>query len=144
MLDNAEHHATANHEAQLRSLISAGKRGEAVKYFMRDMVGVPSVFVFLMRLMPGTWRQLTAVAHTLPYDAAVMGEWSLPTARFASIQVPVVAMHGGKTDPRLQKAARALAGAVPHARHRVLERQSHNVKPEVLSRALVEIFAENH
>lgn len=143
MVDDAEHHATANHQAQLRSLIARGRRGDAVKYFMRDMVGVPAPFVFLMRLMPGTWRQLTAVAHTLPYDAAIMGEWSLPAARLASIRAPVVAMHGGKTDPRLQKAAHAVAGAIPHAQHRVLERQSHNVKPEVLSRALLEIFAEN-
>jgi len=43
----------ANHEGQLKKLISEGRRGAAVKYFMRDMVGVPGIFVVLMQLMFG-------------------------------------------------------------------------------------------
>jgi len=27
----------------------------------------------MLRLMPTAWKALTAVAHTLPYDAAIMG-----------------------------------------------------------------------
>lgn len=141
MIDDGGHHAAADHEGQLRRLVAAGKRGDAVKYFMHDMVGAPALFVLLMQLMRGTWAKLKAVAHTLPYDAAIMGEWSLPTERFASIRVPTVAMYGGKTQARLERAASAVARTVPQARKHVLEGQDHNVKPEVMTEALVQLFA---
>jgi pimeloyl-ACP methyl ester carboxylesterase len=134
------HDSGADHERQLRALIAAGDRGGAVKYFMRSMVGVPAPFVVMMQLMPWIWGKLKAVAHTLPYDAAVMNEYKVPRARFASIKIPVLAMHGSKTDVRLQKAARAVADAVPGAQHRTLAGQTHNVKPAVLAPAVVEFF----
>ena len=144
MIDDAAHHAAAGHEEQLKRMIAEGRRGAAVKYFMRKMVGIPAPFVLLMRLMIGVWRKLEAVAHTLPYDAAVMGDFSLPAARFASITTPTLAIHGGKTDARLQKAVRAVAKAVPGAQLRTLKGQTHNVKPEVFSTVVVEFFAGEH
>jgi len=138
------HHAAADHQGQLNRMIAEGRRGAAVKYFMRKMVGVPAPFVVLMRLMPWVWRKLEAVAHTLPYDATVMGDFSLPAARLASITTPTLAIHGEKTDARLQKAVRAVAKAVPGAQLRTLKGQTHNVKPEVLSAALLEFFAAEH
>jgi len=144
MIDDAAHHAAAGHEGRLRRMIAEGRRGAAVKYFMRKMVGIPAPFVLLMRLMTGVWRKLEAVAHTLPYDAAVMGDFSLPAARLASIATPTLAIHGGKTDARLQKAVQAVAKAVPGAQLRTLKGQTHNVKPEVLSTAVVEFFAAEH
>ena len=41
--------------------------------FMK-LVGVPGIFIMLMRLMPA-WPKLTAVAHTLPYDFAIVGPY---------------------------------------------------------------------
>jgi hypothetical protein len=40
------------------------------------MVGVPAFAIPIMRIMPGVWRKLTAVAHTLPYDFAVIAFFS--------------------------------------------------------------------
>jgi pimeloyl-ACP methyl ester carboxylesterase len=94
----------------------------------------------MMRLMPWVWPKLIAVAHTLPYDAAVMGDFKVPAARLASIKVPTLALHGAKTDVRLQKAARAAADAVPNAQHLTLAGQSHNVKPAALTPAIVKFF----
>jgi hypothetical protein len=68
----------APHEARLRGFLAKGDRGGAVRYFMKDMVGAPAFVVLLMRLMPGAWRKLKAVAHTLPYDAAVMSGFEVP------------------------------------------------------------------
>jgi hypothetical protein len=64
--EESARHAKAAHEAHLNRLIAEGRRGDAVKYFMRDMVGVPSFFVFIMRFMPGVWSKLEAAAATLP------------------------------------------------------------------------------
>jgi pimeloyl-ACP methyl ester carboxylesterase len=131
----------ADYEPQLKKLVAEGDRRGAVKYFMRTMVGLPAPVIVLMQLMPWIWRKLEAVAHTLPYDAAVMGEYEVPAARFSTIRVPTLVMHGSKTDARLRNAARAVANAVPGAQHRTLAGQTHNVKPAVLTPALLEFFA---
>ena len=128
----------AAHGDELQRLVAEGQRGAAVKYFMKDMVGVPAPFVVMMRLMPWVWPKLEAVAHTLPYDAAVMTEFRIPRARFSSIRVPSLVMNGSKTDARLREAARALADTIPGAHHQELAGQTHNVKPAVLSAAVVE------
>ena len=130
------------HEGQLKRLLAAGDRGGAVKYFMKDMVGAPSAIVVVMRLMPWIWRKLQAVAHTLPYDAAVMTGFRIPRARFASIRVPVLVMNGTKTDSRLKAAARAIASVVPGGQHRELAGQTHNVKADVLTPPVVEFLRE--
>jgi len=129
------------HREKLEQLISENRRGDAVAYFMRDMVGAPGAMVVMMKLMPWIWRKLKAVAHTLPYDAAVMGNWTVPTNRLAGVRVPTLVCHGGKTDERLKVAARAVAAAIPGAKHTELAGQTHNVRPDVLVPA-VEAFLE--
>jgi pimeloyl-ACP methyl ester carboxylesterase len=136
-----ERHSKADHEAQLKRLISAGRRGDAVKYFMRDMVGVPAIFVFMMRFMPGVWSKLEAAASTLPYDAAIMGNFALPEARLASVRRPTLVIGGGKSEARLRTAVEAAAKAIPNAQLRTLPGQTHNVKPEVLTPVVTEFFA---
>lgn len=130
----------AAHEAELKRLMGEGNRGGAVKYFMKDMVGAPAAVVVMMRVMPWIWRKLQAVAHTLPYDAAVMSEFRVPQARFASIRRPTLVMNGSKTDARLRTAARRLTEVVPGACYRELQGQTHNVKPQALVPAVVEFL----
>jgi pimeloyl-ACP methyl ester carboxylesterase len=128
----------ADDEAHLRALLAAGKRSAAVRYFMREMVGAPGIVVAVMRLMPKVWPKLKAVAHTLPYDAAVMSKFRVPAERLASIRVPTLVAHGGKTDPRLKRAARAVREAVPGAEQRVVAGQTHNVSAEALTPVVLE------
>lgn len=128
----------ADHEGHLLRLLATGNRSGAVKYFMKDMVGAPAAMVVMLRLMPWIWRKLEAVAHTLPYDAAVMAAFRIPRKRFASIRVPALIMNGGKTDARLREAALAVADSIPLGRHSELAGQTHNVKPDVLTPAVIE------
>ena len=58
----------------LTELAAVDRRGDAVKLFLRQ-VGAPAIVVAVMRLMP-VWSKLKAVAHTLPYDAAIVGDSS--------------------------------------------------------------------
>lgn len=134
------HHAQAHHETQLKQLLAEGRRGDALKYFMRDMVGAPGFAIFMTRLIPGIWKKLLAVAHTLPYDANIMGDFSVPKARLASVQVPSLILYGGKTDAKLKKATEAAADIVPQAQRRTLAGQTHNVAPKVLAPAVIEFF----
>jgi pimeloyl-ACP methyl ester carboxylesterase len=129
-----------DHIAQLRSLIAAGQRGAAVKYFMADMVGAPKPVVFMMRLMLPVWSKLKAVAHTLPYDATIMGNWLVPKEHAARVRVPSLVMYGGKTDERLRRAAEAVSAALPHAELRVLPGQNHAAAASAVAPALLAFF----
>jgi pimeloyl-ACP methyl ester carboxylesterase len=127
-----------DYEERVARMIAEDRRDDAVKYFMRT-VGVPGLFVALMPLFP-FWKGLRAVAHTLPYDAAVMAGFELPATRLAGIEVPTRAVSGEKSPPTLQAAAAAVARTVPGARRRSLPGQSHGVKPAALRPVLKEFF----
>jgi pimeloyl-ACP methyl ester carboxylesterase len=130
-----------DHVAALRTLLAADKRGAAVKYFMGDMVGAPKPMLFMMQLMLPIWSKLKAVAHTLPYDATIMGDWSVPRRLAAEVRVPSLVMHGGKTDLRLSRAANALAAALPNAEQRVLAGQTHAASASAVAPVLREFFS---
>jgi pimeloyl-ACP methyl ester carboxylesterase len=120
------------HPGRLREILARGDRGGALKYFMRVMVRVPAPFVWLAQLTP-VWSKLKLVAHTLPYDCDVMGDFTVPTSRLAGIAVPTLVMHGSKTNERLERAASAVAAAIPGARSLALDGQTHNVSAAVLA-----------
>jgi pimeloyl-ACP methyl ester carboxylesterase len=140
-VDDGGNRGGAEHERRLRQFVAADNRAAAIKYFMKDMVGAPGPVVVMMRLMPWIWRKLAAVAHTLPYDAAIMTQFRIPRTRFASIRVPVLVMNGTKTDARLRDAAKTIGTVIPGAQHRELAGQTHNVKPAVLAPAVAEFLA---
>ena len=126
----------------MKTALAEGRRGDAVKMFMK-LVGVPSVFILLMRLMPA-WPKLTAVAHTLLYDFTIVGphQRGLPLSktRWSGATMPTLVMDGGKSPAWMRNATRALAGVLPNATYRTLERQTHMVKPRALTPPLVEFF----
>jgi len=131
--------APPDSEAQLKRLVAAGKRGDAVKFFMVDMVGLPPIFTYIMRVLP-IWPKLKAVAHTLPYDAAVLGDFSLPRERAASVTVPTLVIGGEKSPMELRSAVTDVADAIPGAKRQMLKGQTHNVSVKVLAPVLVEFF----
>jgi pimeloyl-ACP methyl ester carboxylesterase len=137
--DNGGQRPPADHEVRLKEMVAAGRRDDAVKFFLK-MMGAPVIAVAVMRWMP-FWSRFRAVANTLPYDAAVMGDYSLPAGRIASVTTPTLVIGGEKSDARLRYAVRAVADALPNGRLRMLEGQNHNVSMEVLAPVLEEFFA---
>ncbi len=126
--------------AKQKQLIADGDRKGAVDYFMTTMVGGPFFMPLMMRLMPKVFRELQAVAHTLPYDTELLNGFEVPTERFASIKTPALVMGGSKFKPNMKKAVYDVAGAVPDATLVILEGQTHQVSPAVLAPALKEFF----
>jgi pimeloyl-ACP methyl ester carboxylesterase len=129
-----------DHRGRLEALVRAGRRSAAVRYFMADMVGMPRIVAWVMRLFP-MWPKLQAVAHTLPYDAAIMGNWEVPLARAATVKVPTLVLGGGKSPAALRNAVDRAAAAIPGATRRVLEGQGHQAAPEVLAPVLTEFLS---
>jgi len=103
--------------------------------------------LFMMRLLPSRSGQ-KALAHTLPYDATIMGDTQsgnpLPKDRWASITVPTLVVAGGKSPAWMKNGQRALADLLPTAQHRTLEGQMHIVKAAALAPLLDEFFAAGH
>jgi pimeloyl-ACP methyl ester carboxylesterase len=124
---------------QFEQALAEGRRGDAVGHFL-EMLGMPPEELGGMRQLP-MWPMWEAIAPTFGYDAALMGEdGSVPIERAARIAVPALIMNGGASFPSMHQTAAALAAAIPHARHRTLEGQTHEVSAEVLAPVLVEFF----
>ena len=130
-----------NHAAQLSELIAAGRRGDAVEYFQQHMVGIPEEVVVQMRRAPFR-PALEAIAHTLVYDATILGDRSLPTEMAASVTVPTLVMAGGAGAPFMRATAQALADALPNGQVRILEGQTHDIEPSVLGPVLQAFLAQ--
>jgi pimeloyl-ACP methyl ester carboxylesterase len=136
-----------DYEATLIELVASGRRGDAVAYFMTTAAGVPNEFVEQMRQEP-FWPAFEAVAHTLPYDAAAVGDSGrgspTPLRQWASLEVPTLVLDGGDSQPYQHNADTQLAATLPHAERKTLAGQSHEVAPEVLAPPLTEFFTRTH
>jgi pimeloyl-ACP methyl ester carboxylesterase len=139
ILDGARPPAPRDYRQQLADLLAAGRRGDMVELFLTQAAGIPAEFVAAIRQSP-FWPSQEAVAHALVYDAEIVGDFSLPTARLAAVKAPTLVVDGGQT-PWLAAAADAAAKALPDARRRTLQGQPHNVDPAALAPLLAEFFA---
>src|SRR5256712_6660034 len=125
--------------AQLAKLVASGRRGEAVELFQTRWVGIPEHVVAQMRHAPFR-PALEAIAQTLVYDATILGDFNLPTARLKNVKAPTLAVYGGASPAFLGNAAQAVAKAVPAGQVRALDGQTHDIVPEALAPVLVEFF----
>ena len=71
MVDNSRPPLPKDYREHLGELLTSGRRGDAVEYFMTIAVGVPPPAVAQMRQSP-SWAKMESAAHTLPYDQAIM------------------------------------------------------------------------
>lgn len=128
--------------ADLNALVADGRRADAVKKFMR-LVGVPAIGIAVMSWLP-LWKKMKAIAHTLPYDLAIVGPYQqgrpLPTDRWSAAAMPVLVMAGGKSPAYMRNGMRALAEVLPQSTYRAIPGQTHMVKDAVLAPELVDFF----
>jgi pimeloyl-ACP methyl ester carboxylesterase len=124
---------------QYNRMVSEGRRGDAVEYFMTKVIGMPADFVAYARTQP-FWAGQEKIAHTLAYDATIMGDYSLPLERARSVRTPTLVVAGGADFPWMRETAQALADALPNGQVRLLDGQGHNVDPAVLGPVLAEFF----
>jgi pimeloyl-ACP methyl ester carboxylesterase len=107
---------------RLHELIATGRRADTVEWFLSN-AGVPPEALAEMRAQP-EWPQFEAVAPTLAYDHAVLGDGAVPHERAARIAVPTLVANGGASPDFFAQAAKATEAAIPGAQHRVLEGQA--------------------
>jgi pimeloyl-ACP methyl ester carboxylesterase len=124
--------------AELTKLLAAGRRGDAMAHFMKT-IGLPEEMIAGMRNSP-MWGDMEAIAPTLAYDAAIMGDSMVPRALASSVTAPTLVLDGSETGAWAANAAEALAATLPDARRQTLNGQTHNVSWDVLAPALIDFF----
>jgi hypothetical protein len=96
--------------------------------------------------MPWTpvWSKLRAVAHTLPYDLAIVKDHQrgnpLTFEEFSSVAAPTLVLAGGKSPAWMRHGMQALASVLGDARLRTLAGQTHMVKPAVVAPVITDFF----
>lgn len=123
---------------EIERLVAAGERGEAVELFQR-YIGIPAEIVGQLRHAPFR-PALEAIAHTLPYDLAVMGTGVVPDELLGGIDVPTLVVVGGDSPEPLQVAARAVVAAVDDADLAVLDGADHSASTDDLAPVLTAFF----
>ncbi|MET9272962.1 hypothetical protein [Kribbella sp. NPDC003557] len=94
------------------------------------------------------WPGLEALAPTLAYDAACLGDGRPPVARLVGITQPVLVATGGRPDPHLEglgpgffdEAANAIAAALPDAERRIIDGETHVADPQSFAAVLEQFF----
>ena len=127
-----------DYTANLAEALAADRRGDAVALFM-NLVGAPDEQVNGMRHSP-VWTAFEAVAPTLAYDNAILGDGRVPVERAASVAAPTLVMNGGASHAFMQESADALARVMPNAQRRILAGQRHDVASDVLAPILADFF----
>lgn len=130
----------------IKELLTRGKRSDALRLFFSKAMGIPAIFITMMRLMP-SWSKSKSVAHTLPYDLAIMGNTQrgkpLPADRWVTASMPTLVMTGGKSEAFFHTGAKALAELLPDAQHRILKDQHHGsvvMSPNVVASEITQFF----
>jgi pimeloyl-ACP methyl ester carboxylesterase len=112
-------------------LLAAGRRADAVTLFLK-FVGAPDDAIAGMKASP-EWPGMEAMAPTLAYDNAVLGEdRSVPVTVAAKVKARTLVMR---------PTADRLATVVPDAQRRTIEGQGHDVSAKVLAPVLVKFFS---
>jgi alpha-beta hydrolase superfamily lysophospholipase len=145
MSDGAQDRHRA-YAADLRALLDAGRRGDAFARFMR-LAGSSEEDIAAARASE-VWPGCEAIAPTLLYDAASMGDNRPPADRFARIGQPVLVATGGASAESFvggggsffDDAADAIVAALPHAERAVIPGQWHAVDPQAIAPVLASFY----
>ena len=127
---------------RLEQFIAAGDRAGAVRFFMTDVYGAPRPFVAVMPIvMRSSWKKNQSVAHTLPYDLTLLGDWSVLRDRSRSVTIPTLVLGGERSPAPLKDAVASVASALPNARREYLRGQDHNVSAPAVAPVITEFFS---
>jgi len=124
--------------------VAANRRGVALSLFLQT-VGVPSLFIVLMRLSPA-WRKLRVIAHTLPDDGVIVRDNQrgrpFTAEQWAAVTVPTLVTDGGKSPQWMRRGNQALARVLSNAEYRTLDGQTHMLRPKAHVPMLVEFLKD--
>lgn len=131
---------------KLGALLAEGRRGDAFALFMA-VAGASEEMIASARNSP-VWPGCEAIAPTLAYDAACIGDGRPPKDRLATITQPTLVATGGASPDSFvggggsffDQAADAITASIPDAQRQTVEGQTHMVDPKALAPVLERFF----
>ena len=127
IVDGSRAPVPADYVTHSEALVAAGKRDEAVEYFLSKALLIPAEWVEGMKQDP-SWNEMAALAHTFAYDGRIVAGLQdgkpLPTDRW-QVDAPVLVLVGGDSEPFFLTGANALAELLPDVTVEVLPGQDH-------------------
>jgi pimeloyl-ACP methyl ester carboxylesterase len=128
IVDDSRSPAPPDYVEHQEALVAAGRRSEAVEYFMTVMIGVPDEYIPAMKQDP-SWDEMAKYAHTYAYDGRILRGLQdggpLPADRW-SIDAPIAVAVGGNGEEFIRAGADALAAILPNATVLTLLDQDHS------------------
>lgn len=121
-------------DARLHQMLEDGRPGDAVAAFMQ-LVGMPEQMVDGMRTGPG-WAAMEAVAPTLAYDSAAMGDSTgglVPSDVLPGVAVPALVLVGGADHGFMVEVAHQLVSGLPDSRLEQLVGAGHDAGPDLVA-----------
>lgn len=138
--------AWRTYTADLAAALDTDDRDEALRLFMH-LAGSSDDDIAAAEAAP-VWPALRALAPTLRYDAACLGNGPPPTDRLTSVTQPVLLTTGAVVDTHsaglpidfFGAAADATAASLPNARRATLDGPGHVPDPAVLGPVLTAFY----
>jgi pimeloyl-ACP methyl ester carboxylesterase len=129
--------------AKLNGLLIADRRADATTQFLK-FSGAPDEVLAKLKASPA-WPGMVAMAPTLTYDIAVLGDdRAVPVGIAAKVKAITLVMDGGASLeplPFMRPTADKLARTIPGAQRHIVEGQSHDVSPKSLAPILLKFFS---
>ena len=108
-----------------RSAVAAGRPGQALRIFLRDMVELPAPAALLVGMLSRLSSGLRRFVPRQLDDVEAINRLGRRLEAYAAIDVPVLLLSGAKSPAHLGERTQALAAVLPHARIEVLPTQGH-------------------
>lgn len=141
IVDDSRSPVPADYVAHQEGLVAAGRRDEAVEFFMSEMIRVPAEYLPMMKEDP-SWQEMVRYAHTYAYDGRILADLQdgtpLPADRWR-IDVPIAVAVGSEGEEFIRRGAAALAALLPNVTVLTLEGQDHSafwIAPEPVAEQL--------
>jgi pimeloyl-ACP methyl ester carboxylesterase len=120
-------------------LLRTGRRAEAVKFWMAEIVRMPAEMIAQLDSAPWA-KAMEPLTPALPYDLAVTAG-GVPTAELANIAAPVLILGGAKSPPWFQRSVAEQAAAIPGSQLKTIDGYDHNIPPEVITPILIDFLS---
>ena len=106
------------------TLAGPGGAEAAVREFLRLGPGLSDDAIEGLSTSPA-WPRFLTLAHTMPWDAEIVGDGAIPTERLATFLTPTLVLQGGLSPTWARASTVALADELPRGELVVLEGLDH-------------------
>lgn len=133
--DAVDDDASRQRSRQLAEVVSTaiaeGRPGDAIGAFFTSS-GMPDEVAASMATDPA----MLAVAPSMPYDLAVMGDGAIPVERVRRVTVPTLVIAGSESEDFFRATATRLVDLLPDARLTILDGADHGAPADLVAPAI--------